>query len=486
MNIGFSLKTKLLILCMFLTMVGVGVGVIGYLGIQTLSKDTVKIAKQSLPSIRLSDEMFLNYRRVRITLRTLGLPGLSKTDADHAVADAKDAIEQYEAKAAAYAAKEMSKEEAELYKRVTVAWSNFKKVGGEVLGLHAKATPESHEQMIEIFKTTCPAMAHEYTAAIEGLVAYHQNNADHWTTEAVNDANLTNQITLIIIVLGAFLGMGAGYVFANQISKIIIKIASEIQNGAENVAAASRQISESAATLSTATSQQAASVEETSATMEELTSMVTLNSNNAKEATRLAQDTQNIAVQGEIEIKHLVASIQEIAADSKKIEEITSVIDDIAFQTNLLALNAAVEAARAGEQGKGFAVVADAVRTLAQRSGVAAKDISTLIHTSVAKIEAGSAKASHSGVVLTNIVQAVKKVTDLNGEISNASQEQANGIAQISTAVNQLDHVTQENSAAATEAASSSEQLDLQAQNLREGVANLHQIITGTTLKESA
>lgn len=483
---GFSLKTKLLILCLFLTLVGAGVGTIGYVGIRTLSADTLKISKQSLPSIRLSNEMFLEYRRVRITLRTLGLPGLSKTEADHAVADAKDAIEKYELKASQYSSKEMSKEETELYAKVATAWGNFKKVGGDVLALYADGTAESQQKMTDIFKTTCPAMAHEYTDAIEALVTYHQNNADHWTEEAVSDAANTNQTTLAIIIIGAIAGMTAGFFVANQISKTILQVADDLQSGAANVAAASKQISESAAVLSAATSQQAASVEETSATMEELTSMVTLNSNNAKEATRLAYETQDAAVKGEIEIKELVASIQEIAADSKKIEEITSVIDDIAFQTNLLALNAAVEAARAGEQGKGFAVVAEAVRTLAQRSGVAAKDISTLINASVAKIDAGSKKATHSGDVLTHIVQAVKKVTDLNSEISTASQEQANGIAQISTAVNQLDEITQENSAAATEAASSSEQLDIQAQNLRDGATHLHQIISGEILKESA
>lgn len=177
----------------------------------------------------------------------------------------------------------------------------------------------------------------------------------------------------------------------------------------------------------------------------------------------------------------LIDSIQSISADSKKIAEITSVIDDIAFQTNLLALNAAVEAARAGEQGRGFAVVADAVRSLSQRSAQSAKGIAELIQASVQKISTGSEQASHSGVILSEIVNSIKKVADLNGEISLASQQQAQGIEQIGKAMNQLDQVTQENASSAEESALSATKLTTQSEALGESLLVLEEIVLGET-----
>ncbi|HEY1079318.1 MAG TPA: methyl-accepting chemotaxis protein, partial [Bdellovibrio sp.] len=175
----------------------------------------------------------------------------------------------------------------------------------------------------------------------------------------------------------------------------------------------------------------------------------------------------------------LINSMKEISQDSKKISEIISVIDDIAFQTNLLALNAAVEAARAGEQGKGFAVVAEAVRTLAQRSALAAKDISNLIKSSVGRMESGGAQVEKSGAVLTEILNSINKVTHLNQEISTASSEQAHGISQISQAMNQMDQVTQVNAASSEEAAASAEELSAQAQSMTLVIHELVRVIRG-------
>jgi methyl-accepting chemotaxis protein len=206
-----------------------------------------------------------------------------------------------------------------------------------------------------------------------------------------------------------------------------------------------------------------------------------MNSDNAKQAASLSVSSREAAEVGEREIQTLIGSMTEISNSSKKIEEIISVIDDIAFQTNLLALNAAVEAARAGEQGKGFAVVAEAVRTLAQRSASSAKDITSLIKDSVSQIDKGSDVADRSGTVLTNIVTSIKKVSDLNNEIAAASSEQTTGIQQISKAMNQLDQASQANAASAEEiAATSGEINNLAMTNLRLTV-ELNETIMGVT-----
>ncbi|OFZ30116.1 MAG: hypothetical protein A2622_09700 [Bdellovibrionales bacterium RIFCSPHIGHO2_01_FULL_40_29] len=207
--------------------------------------------------------------------------------------------------------------------------------------------------------------------------------------------------------------------------------------------------------LSNSSSQSAKTLEETVTALEELNAIVKLNAENALVASKLSQQSQTSAENGDAEVRSLIASMDRISSSSKKIEEIINVIDDIAFQTNLLALNAAVEAARAGEQGRGFAVVADAVRSLAQRSASAAKDINLLIKESTGTIESGVKVADRSGEVLQAIVASVKKVAEINSEIAHASQEQSNGISQISRSMNSLDASTQENASSSNVVADS-------------------------------
>ncbi|MDP2759715.1 MAG: methyl-accepting chemotaxis protein, partial [Sideroxyarcus sp.] len=200
--------------------------------------------------------------------------------------------------------------------------------------------------------------------------------------------------------------------------------------------------------------------------MEELTSTVKQNAENAKQANQLAIGASDVAGKGGAVVGQVVTTMDSINESSRKIVDIISVIDGIAFQTNILALNAAVEAARAGEQGRGFAVVAGEVRNLAQRSAAAAKEIKTLIGDSVEKVEGGSKLVAQAGQTMEEIVTAIKRVTDIMSEITAASQEQSQGIEQINTAITQMDEVTQQNAALVEEAAAAAESLEEQAQNL--------------------
>jgi methyl-accepting chemotaxis protein len=241
---------------------------------------------------------------------------------------------------------------------------------------------------------------------------------------------------------------------------------SKVRDGTDTIASASTQIAAGNLDLSSRTEQQASSLEETASSMEELTSTVRQNSDNARQANQLARSASDVALKGGVVVGQVVDTMTSIASSSKRIVDIIGVIEGIAFQTNILSLNAAVEAARAGEQGRGFAVVATEVRSLAQRSANAAKEIKELIDTSVANVDAGTKLVDEAGVTMGEIVDSVKRVTDIMAEILAASQEQTSGIEQINQAISQMDHVTQQNASLVEQAAAAAESLQEQARSL--------------------
>ena len=245
----------------------------------------------------------------------------------------------------------------------------------------------------------------------------------------------------------------------------------DIKSSADTINTGAGEISAGNTDLSQRTEEQAASLEETAASMEQLTSTVKQNADNARQANQLAKGASEIAAKGGAVVGQVVGTMSSINESSRKIVDIISVIDGIAFQTNILALNAAVEAARAGEQGRGFAVVAAEVRNLAQRSAAAAKEIKTLIGDSVSKVEDGTKLVDEAGKTMDEIVGAVKRVTDIMAEISAASAEQSTGIEQINQAVTQMDEVTQQNAALVEQAAAASESLGEEAGHLTESVS---------------
>ncbi|MEQ1882680.1 MAG: methyl-accepting chemotaxis protein [Burkholderiales bacterium] len=258
---------------------------------------------------------------------------------------------------------------------------------------------------------------------------------------------------------------------ANKTVNQLTTIIGQIKESAETIGMASKEIAAGNTDLSQRTEEQSASLEETAASMEELTSTVKQNAENARQANQLAAGASEVAVRGGEVVRQVVHTMSSISESSKKIVDIISVIDGIAFQTNILALNAAVEAARAGEQGRGFAVVATEVRHLAQRSAAAAKEIKELISTSVAKVTAGTELVDQAGKTMGEIVTSVKRVTDIMGEITAASQEQSAGIDEVTTSVSQMDEVTQQNAALVEEAAAAAESLEEHAQMLVEAVS---------------
>jgi methyl-accepting chemotaxis protein I, serine sensor receptor len=352
----------------------------------------------------------------------------------------------------------------------------------------------------------------KFRGAVDDYLTFIDKRTDELAAQAQVDHNISRSVTIALLVIAAVLAIGC-WIFINRtvlrplheagdhfekiasgdftgrievrstneigqmfsavkrMQESLTRTVATVRRGVDEINVGAREISAGNTDLSSRTEQQAASLEETAASMEELASTVKQNADNARQANQLAASASDVAERGGSAVAEVVNTMQGISASSRKISEIVSVIDGIAFQTNILALNAAVEAARAGEQGKGFAVVAGEVRSLAQRSAQAAKEIKGLIEDSVTKVGAGSQQVERAGATMQEIVASVKRVTDIMGEISAASEEQSSGIDQVNRAVSQMDEVTQQNAALVEEAAAAAGSLQEQAHRLAEAVA---------------
>ncbi len=372
--------------------------------------------------------------------------------------------------------------------------------------LAAKAAGDTNGAR-QIFDTRMRPASLAYIASVDKLAAAQQKSAGNFVGD-VTAAYETARLTLISLgILALVMGIGfalyitrsivgpirAAVAVADRVSsgdlgsEIIVSsrdetgqlmtalqkmnasllgIVGQVRTGTDTIATASAEIAAGNLDLSSRTEQQASSLEETASSMEELTSTVRQNAENARRANTLAAEAAGIAGQGGAVIAQVIGTMGEINASSRKIVDIISVIDSIAFQTNILALNAAVEAARAGEQGRGFAVVATEVRNLAHRSAAAAKEIKGLIDDSVQKVATGTSLVDNAGATMENIVQSISRVTGIMGEISHASDEQSAGIEQVNQAINEMDQVTQQNAALVEEASAAAEAMQEQAVHL--------------------
>lgn len=310
------------------------------------------------------------------------------------------------------------------------------------------------------------------------LEALGEQIAKETTTEAENAGVVLN--TMLFSAIASFIfGLSVSFYTIRRLTLNLKKYTSELDESSNLVKSISESLSAANVQLSSSATESASSLEETVASLEELSSMINLNTENSKKSFQVSELAQSAAETGDRNIRELSSAMLVIRSDSKKMEDIVNVIDDISFQTNLLALNAAVEAARAGEQGKGFAVVADAVRSLAQRSSSSAKEITTMIKDSIDKIEKGSLLANECNQSLKNIFEHIKNVTQLSGQIAQASTEQTAGLKQINQAMIQLDSASQENASTAEQVSKSAEEANIQSDNMNHVVGELTAFIFG-------
>ena len=481
------------------------IAIISIIMLGRLNHGTSNIVENNMPQLEHSNDLINKVNNIAISLRNMML-----TDNETDRANQLKIIETNRADAlkdiAALERLSLLPQDAEQLTRIAAANVRYTQGQLDLIKLILQGTPE--ESRTYLSDKLRPALGQLKDLVAEKIKSQNANAA-----QAGVDAGqtYTNARNLMLVLTGAAIVLAAllGYIITASITKPVARAllvantvaagdltsdivvesrdemgqllealkrmndgladtVSTVRSGTDNIAMSASEVAAGSMDLSARTEQQASSLEETASSMEELTSTVRQNAENAKQANQLAQAASEVAEKGGAIVGQVVDTMGTINDSSRKIYDIISVIDGIAFQTNILALNAAVEAARAGEQGRGFAVVASEVRNLAQRSAGAAKEIKELIGNSVDQVDIGSKLVKEAGATMDDVVASVRRVTDIMGEITSASSEQSIGIDQVNTAITQMDQVTQQNAALVEEAAAAAASMQDQAERLAE------------------
>jgi methyl-accepting chemotaxis protein len=493
LGLGFAAVLALLVV-----MLGLGLGAMSRIGSQTHD-----IVRDKNVKMAAANEMVDNVRNITLALTTMVMvPSTPQMEAE--LAKVAEARKKYGKAKEVLASKISNDKEKEMMAAVDEALKSGAATNNKLIQLRKDG--EIQDATEYLLKESGPVQV-KALKTLDDLIAYEAKQVEDAGTEVENVYSSSQTMLIAIGSLAVLLGAAVAWFITRSITAPIneavavaetvasgdlssriessrgdetgrllkalksmndalLNVVSQVRSGTDAITTASGEIAAGNLDLSSRTEEQASSLEETASSMEELTSTVKQNADNARQANTLAVNASEVATKGGDIVSRVVTTMGTINDSSRKIVDIISVIDGIAFQTNILALNAAVEAARAGEQGRGFAVVATEVRNLAQRSAAAAKEIKELISASVANVEEGSRLVNDAGHTMGDIVTSIQRVTDIMGEITSASQEQTLGIEQINSAIAQMDEVTQQNAALVEEAAAASQSMQEQAANL--------------------
>jgi methyl-accepting chemotaxis protein len=505
---NFKISTRLA--AAFALMVGLLllVSSAGLLQMATMWRSTEDITTNWLPSVGVLGKMNTSTSDFRIIEFQ---HVLNTDDAAMARIEATMAKEQagFEQNRQAYAKMISSDEERKLYESFSADWKRYMDIHAQVVGLSRKNENDAARKLLEGDSQKLFDSSGDF---LDKLIEINAKGAAQAGVNAQSAYGSARVSLISVALLGLAIAIAAALWLIRSITKpltvavdaiqrvadgdlsqrieshstdetglllsalqsmqeSLVVVVSNVRQGSDSVATASAEIAQGNSDLSGRTEQQASALEETAASMEQLSSTVKHNADNARQANQLAVSASTVAMEGGEVVGQVVDTMKVINDSSKKIADIISVIDGIAFQTNILALNAAVEAARAGEQGRGFAVVASEVRSLAQRSATAAKEIKILIDNSVSQVDQGTTLVTKAGNTMAEVVNAIRRVTDIIGEVSAASTEQSQGVAQVGDAITQMDQVTQQNAALVEESAAAAGSLNSQAQLLLQSVA---------------
>ncbi|MBN3063271.1 MCP four helix bundle domain-containing protein [Pectobacterium aquaticum] len=491
--------------------IGLMVAILGRVHLANLGKDIESLSEKNLTNLLLIQDTKSGFEVVARVVRNIGLSQDSariqeeKRILDQQITRNSEALEKVY--------KQLAEPEARaLLEQLTQARPVYLKAVNKAIALSLSGVPEEKVQAALVMVNELPPAQASVFAALDGLTALQKKQTMETTTNAMHKARDDGNTLLLFAAFAVFVGifisilitrtiknlLGGEVAYAayiaqevaqgnlavsvdlrpgdnhsvlaamNGMRKSLSGIVEQVRESSESIATGASEIAAGSTDLSQRTEEQAANLQQTAASMEEISQTVRQNTETVRNATQLAQATSDTAAKGGKAVSNIVVTMKEITDSSRKIGDIISVIDGIAFQTNILALNAAVEAARAGEQGRGFAVVAGEVRSLAQRSASAAKEIKELIGHSVEKVEAGSAMVDSAGATIEELVRQAHNVAGLLNEIGVTTQEQESGVSQIHDAVNQLDQVTQQNAALVEQSASAADSLSDQAARLVE------------------
>jgi methyl-accepting chemotaxis protein len=485
----------------------VAVLMLGLSSMSRIGSRTHEIVADKNAKMAAANTMVDNVRNITLALTTMVVvPSTEQMEAQ--LAKVAESRKSYGAAKEALTKKISTDKERELMAAVDTALKEGAAKNNRLIQLRKEGEIQDATEVL--LKESGPA---QVTAlkALDGLISYEAKQVEDASTEVEAVYSSSQSLMIVLGSVAVLLGVGVAWFITRSIvqplnaavtvaetvasgdlsshievdrsdetgrllaalramNDALLKVVGQVRIGTDAISTASSEIAAGNLDLSSRTEEQASSLEETASSMEELTSTVKQNADNARQANTLAASASDVATKGGVIVAQVVTTMGTINESSRKIVDIISVIDGIAFQTNILALNAAVEAARAGEQGRGFAVVATEVRNLAQRSAAAAKEIKELISASVSNVEEGSRLVNDAGQTMGDIVASIQRVTDIMGEITSASQEQTMGIEQINMAIAQMDEVTQQNAALVEQAAAASQSMQEQAATLAEVV----------------